>query len=579
MCPVDELELQQEINGTMLLATKLLEANYSADILRFCQIEKYKEDYDIFVVDAVQKILERAPMICSFYTLWPYYHITLRIAEELKKVRNDIVVVFGGPQATLTAVETLTEMWCVDYICSGEGENTIVPFVKALKEQKDLSLIPGLYFRKDSEIVFNGPAPLTDLDTVPYWDERLFTDEERRSIADGTVKEQYMPIDAGRGCPFNCTFCCTSSVLNHSYRLKSAERIVEDIIYYKEKYGINKFWLSHDALTTNKRLVEEICDCILERNLDIKWRCTTRVDLLTEELVLKMKASGLSSIDFGLETGSARMQQITNKRLDLEKTKKMVSFLLKNKIRVMTYVMYGFPEETEEDLNDTMQMYFSLLDAGVSYASMAFCRFLPKTKLVQQYYDQLVIDLNIKKLSRDMFGYEKELPWAYEHKSLFTYYYHLRTPVREKYQFVYFLGHIYQRFPNSIKYLRKSYAGDNLRFFEDFYESNRDCFAGDISLMKEIAFRDPMQMLGNMLDRSKLPYARQLKGLMKYDLDIQTVSKSKKDISFRETYDFSYLEYAKKIPVEQYSNLKTELLIQKVGGKLSVKVLKLVSDM
>ena len=97
--------------------------------------------------------------------------------------------------------------------------------------------------------------------------------------------------------------------------------------------------------------------------------------------------------------------------------------------------------------------------------------------------------------------------------------------------------------------------------------------------MKEIAFRNPMQMLGNMLDRSKLPYARQLKGLMKYDLDIQTVSKSKKDISFRETYDFSYLEYAKKIPVEQYSDYKTELLIQKIGGKLSVKVIKLVSDM
>ena len=575
ICPVDELELQQEINGTMLLATKLLQAGYNVDILRFCQIRKYKEDYTQFVNNAVSKIIELSPRICSFYALWPYYHTVLRIAKELKKIRDDIIVIFGGPQATLTAEETLKRMRFVDYICAGEGENTIVPFVRALVNGTDYSRIPGVCYRRAGEVICNQQAPLTDLDTLPHWDDRLIPQDELNEIQLDLLNGRYMPIDAGRGCPFSCTFCCTSTVLNRTYRLKSARRIVEDISYLKNKYGITKFWLSHDALTTNKKLISEVCDLIIEKKLNIKWQCTTRIDLLSEDLILKMKRAGLAIVDFGVETGSERMQKIVNKKLDLSKVRQMVRFLLKNKIRVTTFFMYGFPEETEQDLNDTMELFFSFLDEGVQYSSVAFCRFYPRTKLVEQYYDKLIIDPEAKKLKRDVFGYENELPWFREHKSLFTYFYNLNTPVRDQYQYLYFLGHLYQRFPNSIKHLRRQYKGNNLQFFKDFYESNRCYFDGDISELKAIAFDDPMQMINNMMDKSDLPFAQQLKGLMKYDWNIRKVSKSGKDISIQDTYEFSYLEFVKKIPVEQYSNCRTELLIQKVNGKVGVKVLRL----
>lgn len=573
----EEAEIQQETNGTMILATKLLEADYQVDILRFCQIEDYKKDYTRFIDNAVKGILEKSPKICCFYTLWAYYHIMLRIATELKKVRGDIIVVFGGPQATITARDTLLAMDCVDYVCSGEGENTIVPFVeRLLKDQKpDLFQIPGLYYRCEGEIVFNGAAPLTQLDEVPYWDDRLFTQEEWENIHNGHSLRQYFPIDAGRGCPFNCTFCCTSSVLNHSYRLKTAQRITEDIAYYNKKYGYKKFWLSHDALTTNKRLVEQICEALMKKEINIKWRCTTRIDLITEELILKMKRAGLTDIDFGLETGSPRMQKLTNKRLDVDKTKRMVSFLLKNDIRVMAYFMYGFPEETEQDLNETLETMFSMLDAGVCYVSMSMCRFFPGTKITKQYYDELEIDPKIKELKRDVFGYDEELEWFQLHKPLFVSYYHLNTPLRNQFQYVFFLAHLYQHFPMSIRHLRKIYNGNNLQFFKDFYASNKHYFEGDISCVKSAVFDNPLEVASNMVNYLGLPYGKQLIGLMKYDVNLQKVSKSKVDISIRDTYDFSYLEFAKKIPVEQYSASKTELLIQKVNGKLSVKVLRL----
>jgi hypothetical protein len=102
-----ELAVNQEINGTMLLATKLLQAGFRTDILRFCQIEDYHKNYASFIRNAVDKILSYEPKCVSFYSLWPNYHIILRLCREIKKVSADTIIVIGGPQASATASATM----------------------------------------------------------------------------------------------------------------------------------------------------------------------------------------------------------------------------------------------------------------------------------------------------------------------------------------------------------------------------------------------------------------------------------------------------------------------------------------
>lgn len=570
----EAMTIQREINGTMLLATKLLDAGYRTDILRFCQIAHYRENYTLFIENAVEKILEKKPRCVSFYTVCVYYHIMLRIARELKQRNPELIVIFGGPQATLTAEATLQSMDCVDYVCAGEGENTIVPVIKVLlrDEKTDYSVIPGLCYRLDGEVIQNPLPPMTDLDSLPYWDMRLHGNATT-DVLTNDQENQYMPIDAGRGCPFNCTFCCTSTILNHSYRLKSARRITEDIIYYQKNYGIHKFWLSHDALTTNKRLIEELCDCILEAGLKIKWRCTTRIDLITEELVLKMKRAGLTIIDFGIETGSVRMQKITNKRLDLEKTRRMLSFLKDNNIQIMSYFIYGFPEETREDLNDTMEMVLSMLDDGIPHASMAFCRFFPRAKITQQHYNDLVLEEDLTINFRDMFGAKDEIAMIRENKKLFSFFYHLHTPVRDAYPYVHFLIKIYRYFPRTAHYLHSLYHGDNIRFYEDFYRCNEDFFQSEGSYINTRSAIDPLNMFGNVIAYLNVPFGTQLKALLKFDFDLQKLSKSPNDTKLIEEYDFSILDYQKKRPLEAYCIAKTKLLLQKSGNKIGIQVL------
>ena len=355
--------------------------------------------------------------------------------------------------------------------------------------------------------------------------------------------------------------------------MKSPDRIVEDIIYHKEKYGIRSFSLAHDALTVNQKLVTQICDRLIEEKLDINWKCTTRVDCVSEALLLKMKEAGLTHIELGVESGSARMQKVINKKLDLERVRSTASFLLKNGIYVALFFMYGFPEENEEDLNDTLELLLDLVDMGVQHTSMSFCRFNPMTKITAEYFDQLELDPRIKVLSRSVFGYGEELEMIKNNKEIFPFFYHLHTPVRDEYQYLILFTHWYEQFPGGIRYLRKLYNGDNLRFYKDFCQANAAHLKNSTDEAGECVKNNGWEMMVNVLDRHQVPYIRQLKAVLKFSYDIKKMASKKGNCEHTEVYEFSYLDYKRKQPIDRYSDSKTKILIQKVNGKLGLKIL------
>lgn len=565
-------KLNNEANGTLLLATKLLQAGVNAEILRIGQDEHFGKDYPAFIESFTAKILNRGPKCVSFYTLWPFYHVMLRLARQIKRARPETVIVFGGPQASATARVTMETMEQVDYICTGEGENTVVPFFEAVLRGKreNLFAIPGLYYRQDDAVQHNdSPVPLCDLNTLPRWDLRLLAGEKEPNIGSDTY---CMPVEVGRGCPFSCTFCCTSRFWKRAYRLKAPERIIEDIQYFQEEFGINSFAFSHDAFTVDQKRIRGICDDIIGSGLNIKWKCTARIDCITEELALKMKQAGMFFIEFGVESGSQRMQKLINKKLNLERAKEIVAFLLKNKIHVALFFMYGFPEETEQDLKQTLELVLTFRDMGVEQISMALCSFNPTTVITEKYLNELVLDPKIKALSLDVFGYEEEQRMIRENKAIFPFFYHLPTPLREEYQYLTYFYYMYEQFPRFAHAARKLYNGDDLRFYRDFVRGNSlyletmDNTTGD--------FKNHIwELMDNTLRDQDAPYIKQLKGLLKFDNAYLRVSRAKEDLEITDTYDFSYLDFRAKRPVEQYSDSRTTIMLQKKDGKTVIRVL------
>lgn len=575
--PQDAMSLKKEVNGQLLLGTLLLQAGFDVDILRFCQIDGYKGDYEQFVHNAVQAVVERNPKAVSFYSLWPDYHIMLRIARELKAVRGDIHVVFGGPQPSATAQATMEAMPFVDAICTGEGEGTVVPFFTALLNNGGTGLkeIPGLFYRENGMIVSpKAEAPLCDLNKLPHWDDRLYLKHYKAGEKNWTSASYYMPIDAGRGCPFKCAFCYANVLRKRTYRLKSPERIVEDIRFFREKFGIKSFWFTHDAYTTNMKLVEKVCDYIIQEKLDITWRCTARIDCINKDLIAKMKQAGLTGIEVGVETGSERMQTVICKNLDLNMVRENVDYVLGQNITLGTFFMYGFPEETEQDLFDTVKLALDLVDAGVNYASMSFCHFNPTTKITEQWLDQLVLDPTVDIPTRGVFGYQGELDVIAANRKLFSFYYNLETPVRRAYQYLIYFLRLYRRFSRSARHLREVFGGDDGKMVRTFFDANRDWLTDKDEVVGQLFREKPLELLYRMLDCVEDPQVTQMKALLQFDFDREAMSQVQEDCAVVKEYAFRYADLKQQRPFAEYGEGSSKILFQKKDDKLSMMLLK-----
>lgn len=574
----DHAKLNSISNGTMLLSTILLRAGFKVDILRFCQFKSNKTNYPLFIKEITSEILRLKPKIVSFYTLWPYYHIMLRIAKELKAASSDTIIVFGGPHASATAENTMKSSY-VDYLCSGEGEETVIPFFSNIinNNEQGLSSVPGLYYRKNGQIIHNDiPIPLSDLNTLPYWDVSLTSACNPQNEKDINSPNYYMPIDVGRGCPFSCTYCATSKFWRRTYRLKSPERIIADIKHFNQTYGIKSFYFSHDAFTVNKSHISDVCRRIQAESLNIVWKCTTRVDCISEPLILEMKQAGLRAIEMGIETGSQRMQKIINKKLDLSHALQAIKCLIKNGIDTSVFFIYGFPEETTEDINLTLNFLFDCLDLGVHNTSFNLCRFSPGTKLTEQYYDELSLDSDCELLFYGDFGVEDEINIIQSNKQIFSNYYNLNTSIRKECQYLYFFQLLYKSQRVLMKFLRSYYQEDMTLFYKDFLSTNSQVFKNLDRASKEIK-QSPLQIIQNMIQKLDNKCCEIMNELIRFHSDIEKIKKSPLESSLQSIYNFNYLDYLENTPIREFYDCKTELLISKVADKVNVELVDFYS--
>ena len=413
------------------------------------------------------------------------------------------------------------------------------------------------------------------MDTLPRWDDRLYLPVLGSFEAGRDSAKYWMGLDVGRGCPFSCTFCASSRFWRRTYRMKSPSRIVDDMEYFMEKFSVRSFSFAHDAFTVSRKLTEAVCDEIVARGLDVTWKCTTRVDCIDEDLIVKMKRAGLRQIELGVETGSERMQKLIRKNLDIQQVRQVVGLLQKHKIRVMLLFMYGFPEETEEDLAQSLDLMFDMMDSGVDLLNLSYCHFSPGTDMTRKYFDDLVLDPEIKMLERTVWGHADGEALFRSHKEIFPFRYHLHTPVRDRYQYLHFLVRLYLFLPRSARFLRRLYGGDGLRMYQDFYEGNRELLEQGYDRMEVILKEQPLTLIGNMLRGFDPAVARRMLELVRFDVNLWVVShQSGKCV--QQVYGFHYVDFLQKKPIEEFSEGKTEILLRSNGGKADLQVLRFI---
>jgi radical SAM superfamily enzyme YgiQ (UPF0313 family) len=285
----------------------------------------------------------------GFSSICSTYPLTVRVSAEVKKMRPQAIILFGGPQASVVDVPTLSEFPFVDLVLRGEAEIALPFLLEELASEFRLDRIAGLTYREGSQVRRNGNAPvIADLDRLPSPAYHLSRYLEGTSVAS---------LELGRGCPFSCTFCSTNDFFRRNFRLRSPARVLRDMRDIATKYSITDFELVHDMFTVDKRRVTEFCDAMIASGEGFTWSCSARTDCVDESLLELMARSGCSSIFFGVEAGSRRMQKIIDKHLDPQRAEEIIDVAEKLGLKTTVSLITGFPEETWEDVRETLRIF------------------------------------------------------------------------------------------------------------------------------------------------------------------------------------------------------------------------------
>ncbi|MHA6529367.1 B12-binding domain-containing radical SAM protein [Paenibacillus sp. BAC0078] len=435
----------------LVLGAALIDAGYEACLTDLALLYSGTSQFDAAALaDIAQLIISKPSRYLGLTAMCCNYSIALRIAEECKRLDPDKIIIFGGPHASFVAEETLAHFPSVDYIVIGEGELTLPELITALESEHPVTGVEGLSYRAEGEICTNPPRPiLKNLDETPFPAFHLIDDINAYFTSS---EPKYFPIEAGRGCPFNCSFCSTSVFFSRRYRTKSPARIIAEMRYVRDQWDITHFSLTHDNFTVNHQFVRQFCQELIKCNESFTWSCSSRTDHVNKELFEHMMQAGCNGVFFGIESGSQSIQKAIGKKLDLNQAYELLRELHQLGLSCTVSFITGFPEETKDDINQTLDLIVRLISIGIVDVQLHHLSPFPGTKLYDTEKDSLVLadqfwstnDMNSDfKLS----GIEKE--WIARYPQIFSNYYSMRsvdTPILHRIRKLYYpLAHSFFR--------------------------------------------------------------------------------------------------------------------------------------
>jgi radical SAM superfamily enzyme YgiQ (UPF0313 family) len=203
------------------------------------------------------------------------------------------------------------------------------------------------------------------------------------------AKEQFHFIITSRGCPGSCTFCSSPAFWQRRVRYRSPEGIVREMRLLNKKYGLRYFSIRDDNFTMNKKRVLAFCRQLPESGLYVMWNCQARVDTVDEQMLINMKRAGLEHIQYGVESGSARILKRYDKHITLEEIRRAAAATRRVGVYLSIYLMAGMERETRDDIQRTKALIAEILPNDGIVSPVAL---YPGTLLYEQAKKNNMID-------------------------------------------------------------------------------------------------------------------------------------------------------------------------------------------
>jgi anaerobic magnesium-protoporphyrin IX monomethyl ester cyclase len=300
-----------------------------------------------------ERLAQKPPdQICIYVNLMTKLNV-LRIMQYCRQYLPQTTIILGGPEVRNHAGNFLASG--AHYIVVGEGEQSCLELIACLDEGKEPLHVNGLIYTTPEGNVHKTAEreKLKDLDQLPMpardkIDVRLYLNAWKNAHGINAVS-----VNTMRGCPYTCKWC-SRAVYGQSYRRRSPEHVVDELKYIKQTYHPDSLWFVDDVFTVSHKWLEAFTDVVLEQNAVIPYECITRADRMNEEVILLLKKSGCFRVWIGAESGSQKIIDLMDRRVEVGQVRDMIQLARKHGLEAGTFIMLGYPGETEADIEETV---------------------------------------------------------------------------------------------------------------------------------------------------------------------------------------------------------------------------------
>jgi anaerobic magnesium-protoporphyrin IX monomethyl ester cyclase len=304
-------------------------------------------------MDRLEKhLLTSRPAVIGVYVNLMTKVNVLQLVSFVRNHLPDTRVVLGGPEVRYSSENFLRKG--ADAVVIGEGEETMLELVHCFRSGVELDAVTGIAFLKDGVFMQNPEREkMRDLDELPEpardkIDLELYLDCWKKAHGTNTISVSTM-----RGCPYTCKWC-SRAVYGLSYRRRSPDRVATELKNIIARYQPDSFWFVDDVFTISHKWLSGFRDELRRQQISVRYECITRADRMNEEVIAMLKETGCFRVWIGAESGSQKVIDLMDRRVDVKQVREMIRMSRRYGIEAGTFIMLGYPGETEEDIEETI---------------------------------------------------------------------------------------------------------------------------------------------------------------------------------------------------------------------------------
>lgn len=319
----------------------------------------------------IADIFRIKPAVIGFSSyVWNIEQI-IKIAGTLKVILPETKIILGGPEVSFSAFDYLSKYSFLDAIIIGEGEKTLLEYLKAFKNNLQYDDILGLAFWKNNEVIINKERMLLEeLAEIPFVYNA--TDFE-------ALKNKIVYYESSRGCAFNCSYCLSSTI--KGIRFLGAERIASDLKKFITA-DVKQVKFVDRTFNASKEHAMKVWQIIFENyNGKTNFHFEISADLLDAEMIsfLASFPKGALQFEIGVQSTNPHTLEVINRKSDIKKLCNNVSMLRQSaNIHIHLDLIAGLPCE---DIDSFEKSFNNVFELNPHHFQLGFLKLLKGTSM------------------------------------------------------------------------------------------------------------------------------------------------------------------------------------------------------